>query len=207
MADQLATVYKTGFSGVTYTDIANLTGKTLTATEQALITDFIKGVESYICSQTHRQFAIADGVNKQSFYQVFDGGFSKYYLISYPIYRVTKIQIDGVTKYDVATPNNNTLNLNVDFFVYDDFVRFITFPVSSIDNRRAVKIYYELEDFWGEEVKLAIKRFVSELFLSREYGTKGVNSFDVAGQLSMSFNSELGAFLKEVIESYKIVLV
>jgi len=207
MASQLANLYLTGYSGLVYSDISGLTGKTLSAAEQAVVTNLIKEVESYLCSKTKRQFRVIDsGSTKQIYHEVFDAGGYKYALHNFPIYRVQKIEVDGVTKYE-AGGSNNELTLGVDFFVYDDYIRFASSPVSSVDNRRALKISYELEQFWGDDVKLAIKRAVSEMYLSKEYGTKGVKSIGLTGDFSISFDDQIANYLKEVIANYRKIRV
>lgn len=204
MADQNANLYLTGFTGLTYSDIAGLTGKTLTASEQTLITGLIASAESFFASQCRRNFK--DTGATDSYYQTVDAGKNKYYLGAYPIKEVRKITVDGVTKYEKGG-SNNVLTLGVDFFVYDNYVFMDTTVDSSVDNRRAMVIYWAIENVVGEDIKLGIKQWVSELFLNREFAGKQLNNVSNSG-VSMGFDANtIPNYLKQLISVYQTQLI
>ena len=199
MADQKAKIYLSGWSLVTHSDVSSLLGKTLSTAEQTLITSLIKQVELYICRQCNRQFKLS-----QTYYETVDAGKSRYDVCNIPILAVTKITVDGNTKYE-ASGEDNSLTLNQDFFVYDDYVEFATLVSSSVDNRNAMVLYYTIDEFWGEEVKLAITRFVSDLFVNREYATNRVQSIGISGGLNLTFDTKsVPAALQEIIDAFRL---
>lgn len=199
MADTKSRPYLSGWSGLTYTDIANLVGKTLTATEQNVITDLITSIELFICNQTNRQFKYSG----MTYYETVDAGKFEYLTANFPINVISKITVDGNIKYQVDGVNN-VLTLGTDLFVYEDHIRITQLIPSAIDNSQAMKIYYSISQFWGADVTLAIKRLVADLFLSKEYGTKGVTSIGISGGLNLSFdNISIANYLKAIINQYR----
>ena len=204
MADQNSNLYITGFTGLTCADIAALTGKTLTTAEQSLITLLISSAESYFVSQCRRN--LKDLGSTDSYYDTFDAGKNKYYLSAFPIKEVRKITVDGVTKYEKGG-SSNVLTLGLDFFVYDNYVLFETTLDSAVDNRRALKIYWAIENVVGDDIKLGIKQWVSELFLNREFAGKQLNSLNAGGN-SMSFDANtIPNYLKQLISVYQNQLI
>jgi len=203
MADINGKLYKSGYSGLTHTDIANFLSKTLSAAEQAVVTSFILDVEDFFCRACRRNFFIADGTTDQ-YYELVDAGKSKYYLTNGPIKEILKITVNSTDWY-VKGGSNNKLTLGTDFFVYENHVLLETVPYSSTDDRRALKVYYTIEQFWGSDLKLAITRWVSALFLSREYGGSTIKRFNVQG-LSIDFDENgLPNYVNAITESYRRV--
>lgn len=197
MADVKANIYQLGFSGVSPASVASLVQKTLTTQQQTEVGALIRSIERYICEQTNRQFKTSD-----TYFETFDAGCEEYFLKNMPIASVTKITLDGTTIFDNST---TTIQEDVDFFVYPDHVFFESIQNSATNNRRALKIYYTIEKFWGEDVALAIKRSVSQLFLSSEYGTANVNSIGISGGLTLSFDpSTVEKYLKTIIANYRL---
>jgi len=200
MADQKARIYLSGWSSLTHTDISSLVGKTLSSAEQSLLTTLIAELELTICRRCNRQFKYSS----QTYYETVNAGEEKYFLKSIPVLAVTKITLDGSTIYEL-NGNNNTLTLNQDFFVFRNYVQFASVQSSSVDNRNALVIYYTLEQFYGDEIKLAMKRYLAELFLQREYGTKPVQSLGISGGLDISFDSRaIPDYLEKVINFHKL---
>lgn len=198
-----AKVFQTGWSGLGANDIASFLGKTLTTEEESVVNSLISSVERFICSQCNRQFK--DGVVYE---EILDAGKGRYDLFNYPINEITSIYLDGNVKYD-KNSSDNDWELNDDFFVYDDYVIFDSDvdTNSAVDNHRALKIEYSIKKFWGDDVLLAIKRFVGELFSQREFGGKVVNSFSVGGN-TISFNaSEIPEYLQVIIRTYKKIVI
>lgn len=201
MADLNGKLYKSGYSGLTYSDIAAFLSKTLIGAEQTLITALIADIEDYLCRATRRNFFIADGTTDK-YVETVDAGLDRYYLTNGPIKEVLQISVNGTDWY-LKGGGSNKLTLGTDFFVYEDKVVFENVPYSSIDDRRAMKIYYTIEQFWGNDVKLAIKRWVSDLFLAREYGGASIKRFNVQG-FSMDFDeTSLPTYIKSVVDSYR----
>jgi len=208
MTAQKAYLYLNGYSGLTYTDIANLTGRTLSATEQALITDLISDYEDFIARQCKRQFVIQSKdvpAVAQDYFETADAGKYRYYYFNLPIKIVTKILLDGNVIYD-ATQQTNQITLGVDFYVYTDYIQFVTPPQSALDNHNALEIHYTIDKFWGNDVVLGIKRSVAETFLGGQYGGKDVNQLNTSG-FSVSFNNNLPVYIKSIIRNYKKIVL
>lgn len=204
MANQKALLYLSGWSGLGHADISALVGKTLSSAEQTLCGTLIQSVELHICQNTRRQFKISD----TTYYETLDAGKRQYRLQNFPVSAVTKITLDGNIIYGNEDADDDTLTLGTDLFVYEDGrVIFGTSQSSGVDNRNALVIYYTIDQFWGEDAKLAVKRWVADMLLSREYGTKAVNSIDISGGLSMSFDSKsIPDYVNAVISNYKQLL-
>ncbi len=204
MADILADLYQSGFSGLSNADIAAFTGKTLTSSEQTLADSLIKSCELYFARQCHRNFK---DLGSDSYFEILDAGDDEYHFFNFPVKEVTKITLDSQTVYDKIA-GSNTYTLNLDFFVYPEKIVFerVT-PMSSINNRRALKIYYSIENIVSEDLKLAIKQWASDLLLNREYAGKTVNSLNVPG-LSLNFDANsIPSYVQQVISNYRKVLI
>jgi hypothetical protein len=205
MADLNGKLYKSGYSGLTHTDIAAFFSKTLSATEQSVVTNLIAEIEDFLCRACRRNFFLPDGTTDK-YYEEMDAGQDKVYVTNGPIKEVLKITVNDVDWY-VKGGGSNKLVLGTDFFVYEHKIIFETVPYSSIDDRRAMKIYYTIEPFWGAEVKLAIKRWVAEVFLAREYGGSAPKQFNVQGFSLALDENNLPSYLKSIIGSYRRVRV
>lgn len=203
MADINGKLYKSGYSGLTQADVAAFISKTLSSTEQTVVTALIADIEDFMCRACRRNFFIVDGTTDQ-YYEIVDAGQETVYFTNTPIKEILKISVNSTDWY-VKGGNNNRLILGTDFFVYENKIFFESITYSSINDRRAMTIYYTIEPFWGSDLKLAIKRWVSELFLTREYGTNSVTRMNIQGFL-MDFNTaDLPTYIESVIESYRRV--
>lgn len=202
MANLNAKTHYRGYTGLTASQIADFLGKTLTTAEQNILLSLISSIESFIALKCRRNFKYDD-----VYEETFDAGNNKYEFYNFPVDSIEKITIDTSTIYEKGS-QNNMIELNKDFFVYDDFIVFETYlPQSSTNNRRALKIQYKIKKFWGDEVVNAVKMWTAQIFNSKEYGGKTVNSFSFSG-LSLSFkDEEIPSFVKEVINTYKKVLL
>lgn len=201
MADINGKLYKSGYSGLTQADVAAFISKTLSAPEQTVVTSLIADIEDFICRACRRNFFIADGSTDQ-YYEIVDAGKEEYYLTNGPIKEILKITVNSTDWY-VKGGSSNKLTLGTDLFVYENKVLFETVPYSSINDRRAMTIYYSIEQFWGGDLKLAIQRWVAETFLAREYGGSSPSRFNVQG-FSLDFNTaNLPDYIQSVVESYR----
>jgi len=204
MANKNATLYYSGYSGITAQAVADFLGKTLTTTEQNIISSLISSIELFLAQKCRRNFKYDLG--NDYYEEIFDAGFEKYYFHNFPVKEVAKITIDDSDVY-IKGGGSNLYELNKDFFVYRDYIIFRTIPQSSKDNSQALKISYNIEKFWGEDVELGIKQWVSQIFSQKEYGGKNISSFNFAG-LSLSFNQgEIPEYIKALIRTYKKVLI
>ncbi len=202
MADLNGKLYKSGYSGLTHSDIAAFISKTLSAPEQAVVTALIADIEDFLCRACRRNFFVPDGTTDK-YYETVDAGNETLRLLNLPIKEILKITVNGTDWYVKGSGNQPVLG--TDFFVYEDKVVFETVPYSSVDDRRALAVYYTIEQFWGSDIKLAIKRWVSDIFLAREYGGNSVSRFNVQG-FSMDFNTtSLPQFIQAVVDSYRRV--
>lgn len=205
MADIKGNAIQSGYSGVTHNDIAALLGKTFNAQEQTLATTYISSIERYIASKCRRNFK--DNLGSDSYYDIFDAGRDGYTLFNYPISEVKRIVVDGVDQY-VSTDSENSLFVQgQDFFVHDFAIQFATIPHSSVNNRRALKIYYTIAKFWGDDVVIAVKMWVSQLMGSREYGNRSVKKIEFNGFRLEFKEEEMPQIVKSVIENYRKVLI
>lgn len=205
MATINAKVHYGGYTGLTASQIADFLGKTLTTTEQNIVSSLISSIESFIASKCRRNFKYDLGADVYE--ETFDAGANRYEFYNFPIDSIEKIYIDNDLIYENGG-SNNQYELGKDFFVYDDYIVFQTFtPQSSINNKRALKIQYKIKKFWSDEVVDGVKMWVAQLFNSKEYGGKTINSFSFSG-LSLSFKDEdIPSFAREIINTYKKVIL
>jgi len=203
MANKDATLYYSGYSGVTAQAVADFLGKTLNTSEQNIVTALISSIELFIAQKCRRNFKYDLG---SDFYEeTFDAGSYKYYFHNFPVKEVAKITVGDQDVY-VKGGGANLYEINKDFFVYRDSIVFLTIPQSTY-NRQALKIAYSIEKFWGEDLELGIKQWAAQIFTQKEYGGKNVSSFNFAG-LSISFNQEpIPEYIQQLIKTYKKVLV
>lgn len=191
----------TGFSGVTATDIASFLGKELSTAESMLCNTFINSAEDYILRQCDKNFLVSLDNTDVEYEQTFDGGFTEYKTYNYPINEVTKIVVDGVTKYEKNETSEYALNSH--FWVYPDKVVFQYMQYGSGYSRQSVKITHTIRKFWGEDVKLAIMVWVSEILTSGEHGGRNVTSASING-VSMTFDTKnTPELIKNVVNKYR----
>ena len=193
-----ATLFYTGFSGVTHADISSFLGKSLSTAEQTLVGQLVLMIEDYIVHECRKNFYYVDGSTDQSYQEFLDGGEEEYILSNYPIKEVLKIIIDGVTKYEKGVASQWTLG--TDFFVYPYK---ILFEQATDSEYRGLEIDYTIKKFWGDDVKFGIIQWIAEIVTSKEYGGRDVTSANVDG-LSLSFNTKkLPDYISNLIARYK----
>lgn len=181
--------YQTGYSGLTHTDIAAFLKRTLTSDDQTLVTSLIAEVERSLCALTNRQFKPS-----VDYYEEFGSGISEFELFNLPINSLTSIEVDGV---DVTS--NYTLGEN--YWIMDElYVKFET-PITSQNIYTGVKLTYQIRQFWGDDVKLLLKKWVAYEFLNSENAGVGVSNFGFS-DLNKTFNLSQYEKEKEKIINY-----
>ncbi len=197
MTEVNAKSIQTGYSKVTYSDVGNFINKKFNSQEQTLIAFLISACETLIARETGRNFAYSNVL----YYEDLVAGTNLYKFRNTPVLEINKILLDNVIQYEVEG-NSNIYTLNIDFTPYTDSIYFYTIPTSLIRSSNGLRIYYTIEKFWGDDVKLAIMQWVGEIFLSRDYAGKKINSINSNG-VSVSFNSAPD-YVKDIIASYTI---
>jgi hypothetical protein len=213
MADLNAKSYQSGYTGLKGSDIASYLKQTFTVEEEAQAESLISSVETMLAIQCHRNFLIKDSAGvDQVYYEYFDGGKELYRSSNFPINEVTKIQISGSDKY-VKGGGSNELTLDTDFIVDRAEIEFLTMVPCAFSNtqRKAVKIFYTLEKFWGSDVIENVKRLVAELMKAREQGGKEIKGYSFAG-MRIDFQDNKGMndipdYFENLIRSYRRILV
>lgn len=190
-----------GYSAITYTDIQTFINRTITSGEQTLVASLIASVESYIARLCDRQFKTAT-----DFTDIFDVDGQEYIFYNYPIKEVTKIVSGGVTLYD-KTSITNTLVENTDYYVYDDRIVFEYEPEYTNSPRRALEITYNIEKFWGDDVTLVIKKWVSEMFTAKEFAGREMSNISVNGVSTGFDTAKTPAYVQKVIDAYRKILI
>lgn len=192
MPDQVGNIYLTGFSGVVQADIAAFLGKTLTSAEQTLATSLILSCEMYLCQKCRRQF------KPGTYFDIVNSNQSSYQLSNAPISAITDFKLDGVSVYSDYV-------LGTDYSFDDNRFVLINSQLQPANSSfRSLKVFYTIDKFWGEDVLLAIKMWVGNLMLNREYAGKDVKSISSSG-FNLSFDSEtIPGYFKSVIDTYKL---
>lgn len=201
---------QTGFTNIGYSEIATFLDTSFTTSEQAQVDLFIRSYESMLIKLCNRNFAYGDNT---VYYETWDmDGRDVFYTYNYPIKEIKKIIIDGVTYYEKDDADNKYL-LNKDFFNDNDSIVFEN--ILNMRKRQAIKIYYTIDQFWGEDVILGIKQWVAELQQNKQYAGKDVKRFQFAGY-SIEFKdvattaevkTKIPTYILDLISNYKKVLL
>lgn len=171
-----AKIYQTGFSGLTFTDIQTFLKRTFSTAEQTLATSLIKQKEYELCNLTNRQF-LYTGVE---YYEKFNAPLVTVFPYATPLSTLVKIEVDGIDKTSLYV-------LGRDYYVYDNFFHFESPIVSAGNQHQAVKLTYTLKQFWGEDIKYLITRWVAVDFLASENGGVALSNMSFSG-LSQGFD-------------------
>lgn len=184
--------FQIGYSGLSHTDIASFLKRTLTADEQALVTSLISEVERSLCQLTNRQFKPS-----VDYFQEFGSGISEFELANVPISQLSEVSVDGV---DVT--ENYTLGEN--YWIMDEiYIKFET-PITSQNIYTGVKLSYQIRKFWGEDIKLFLKKWISYEFLNSENAGVGVSNFSFA-ELNKVLNvSQFNRDKEKIINYYTL---
>jgi hypothetical protein len=189
------TLYATGYSGVAPVDLAQYLKRTFTADETASAFDLIKSVEYELASKCHRNFN-----TDLTYFEYFNGGRSVYSPSNYPVASLTKIEVDGIDITD-----NHTLGAT--YWILGNDLRFYTPVYSSHLPFNAVRLEYIIKPFWGDDVKLMVKKWAGVNFLNAENGGVPLSSFSFA-DLSQTFSySEFTKERDALIARYEDILV
>jgi hypothetical protein len=200
-------LFYTGYSGITSADIASLLSKEFTPAEVLVCDSLISSIESHIARQSHRNYlltATEENVTSDvSYAEVFDVKGCEYIIPNYPAKEITRILVDDAVLYD-KTSQSNYLTKNVDFWIRDmgTKILFLSIP-SSLTGIQSLIVEHSIKAFYGEDVNLAIKRWVMELFTSKEYGTRGVSQVNMGGVNVMFSTSEIPDYVETIINTYK----
>jgi hypothetical protein len=191
--------YQTGFSGVDYSLVASSLGKTFSTSEQSLISNYISMVESYIISQTNRQFKV---FTNDDYY--FQKGFLKDKFLNFkaiPVGKLKSIYFDNNLVYE---NNVSGYTINSDFYLTENFIEFSD-AIYNENKNKEYKVVFQINKFYGDDIKLAVLTAVQEMFLMRDYGQMDIKNVSLNG-----FNFSLGNrfnILKEVINKYQIKFI
>lgn len=201
MADKNGKLYHTGWSGVDASLVGSFIGRTLTAGETTILSTIVPALETTILTSIGRNLL---DTSTDSYYEIRDAGASRYRLFNYPIKEVTKITLDGVTVYQKGV--TSTWVLNTDFWVDEQTIDFDVSTESGVDNRNALVIYYTIEAI-GQDAKLALLQWASELILNREFAGKKLSNLSNNG-VSMAFDtSTIPDYVQKVVDNYLKVLI
>lgn len=199
-----ADIYQSGYSGIQADDIEAYLGVELSDIEKVEVNSIISSIEKYIAQQCGRQFNTA-----LEYYEYFNLLSLEYLVHNYPISEVTKIEVEGVTKY-VKDGLSNAYVLNTDFFAYNSYVAFDT-ALSASKYRRALKITYKISQFWGDDVKMAITQWASSFYKDKEHGGKEVKKFSFGGYsieyAGAGVNNVAPPFVEAIILNYQKISI
>ena len=198
--------YLTGYSGVTPSDVEKYMKASFDAADTEVCEEAIKAVEMEISRLTDRNFAYIDGTDKQQYYQVFDGGHYAYDLAAYPLDEIVKIEIDGTVKYDVDDETKPYV-LGTDFYTYDEMIEFPYKQVGGLSNRNVVKIYWTMQQFWGDDIRLAVKKWVADIMRDRATDGKTIKKFSFSGLTYEYENKDTKTILDHIVTTYKRPIV
>lgn len=198
--------YIAGYSGITPDDIAKHMKATFDATDTEVCTEAIEAVEIELARLTGRNFAYMDGEDRQEYYQVFNGGLSRYDLLASPVDTIKKIELDGEVVYDIDDETKPYV-LGTDFYVSDRMIEFAYKQMGGLSNKNVLKVYWTIQEFWGADVRLAIKKWVADIMRERETNGKNLKKFSFSGLTYEYDNKETQSAIDRVISNYSIPFV
>lgn len=180
----------------TYTDIEAFLNITLTAGGQSLVTTLIAEINAFVdnyCNRTWTKEASEDIT------ETFDGGTDKYFVDYPPIASVTSVTTGITSSYsgDVLSEDDD------EFYVYDTYVR-LAVPASNTP--RSVQIVYRTSaTALPADLKLAIVRWVAEIFKSQDSAGKSVKRV-TTGPMTVEYLTKDGIpdYVLRVLNRYKL---
>lgn len=175
-------VFHTGYSLLTPANIASYLKRSFTNAETSIVEGMITSIEAEFALRCNRNFD-----STLTYYEIFNGGFTTVMLKNTPISSLKKLYIDGVDKTSLYI-------LDTNYFLYENTLVFVTPITGAKYPYNAIKIEYEMQKFWGEDVINLLKKWIGYEFLNSENAGIGVRSmsFDT---LSQDF--DITAFNKE----------
>ena len=188
--------YPTGYSGLAHADIASFLQKTFTAGEQAAVTALIAEVESEISRRCDRAFKVAESQYKE----VFDvpPQVDAFRTKHSPINSVVLITMEGETIYEA----NDNHGLKVHVYPNRLVIPEIPDPEYA---ERALEVTYTIKQFWGDDVKLAIKRVVGQLILNAENAGVPLITTSFGSMTETKDGQELVKHIDAVVKRYKLL--
>jgi hypothetical protein len=153
-----ATLFQTGYSEVSYSDVAVYLKRTFLLNDQKLVTKLIQKKEYELASRCNRNFNIT-----KAYEETLNSQFTEFHPINYPISSLYKITIDGVDK-------TSSYILNTNYWVYENKIKFLVPVVSSHYQYNSIVIDYYIKQFWGYDVVDYITKAVAYDFLKSENG-------------------------------------
>ena len=188
--------YPTGYSGLAHADIASFLQKTFTAGEQAAVTALIAEVESEISRRCDRAFKVAESQYKE----VFDvpPQVDAFRTKHSPINSVVLMTMEGETIYEA----NDNHGLKVHVYPNRLVIPEIPDPEYA---ERALEVTYTIKQFWGDDVKLAIKRVVGQLILNAENAGVPLITTSFGSMTETKDGQELVKHIDAVVKRYKLL--
>lgn len=192
MAEYKVTEYQSGWSGLTYADVEAQVGKVFPTADQAAITNLITKIELMICGLCHRQFKNG---GSEIYVERVPSNTARFFAKAFPVSTVTNIKINDVAvsglvsgnQYGILYPNEIALNL-----------------LGIQSNLDKVEIYYTIEKFWGDDIKLAIVQYITKILNDQKAGGD-LRDFSFAGYTT--HNEGIPSDIQKIIEYYTVRLI
>lgn len=188
--------YPTGYSGLAHADIASFLQKTFTAAEQSAVTALIAEIESEISRRCDRAFLVANSQYKELFDVPAD---KTSFRVKNPVINaVVTLKMEGETIYD----GTDTYDLRV--HIYPNRVEIPEIPDPEYQ-QNALEITYTIKQFWGDDVKLAIKRVVGQIILNAENAGVPLLTTSFGSMSETKDGQELNKHIDAVVKRYRMM--
>lgn len=186
--------YPTGYSGLAHGDIASFLGKTFTTAEQTAVTGLIAEIEAEIARRADRNFLVTNAQYKE----VFDVPSNKdtFKVKNQPINAIVDISMEGVSIY-----NSELTTLKVHVYPNKIVIPEIPDPEYA---ERALEVTYTIKQFWGDDLKLAIKRLVGQLILNAENAGVPLITTSFGSVSETKDGQELNKHIDAVVKRYRM---
>lgn len=188
--------YPIGYSGLAHSDIASFLQKTFTTAEQSAVTALIGEIESEISRRCDRAFKVTDSQYKE----VFDvpAQVDAFRTKNSPINSVVLITMEGETIYEAEDDHGLKVHIYPNRLVIPE----IPDPEYA---ERALEVTYTIKQFWGEDVKLAIKRVVGQMIISAENAGVPLITTSFGSMSETKDGQELNRHIDAVVKRYRML--
>lgn len=168
---------------ITYTDVANYLGVTLTVPQQAQVTALIAQIQSYIEKYCNRKWDVAGTQT-----ELFDGG-TNVFFVKYPeISSISSVKVDGDTYTD-----------------FHNYKTHVKLEIIATEGWQNVEIKYTQVSGVPEDIKLVMIQWCAGEYLSAQTGGQSPQSVTV-GPVTVNYGSgseshELGDAVPDLYQS------
>lgn len=178
-------------------DLAKYLRREFSPSESDQAQKIITAIELEIARRCRRPFAITLSDEEIVYSEYFDLPGKTFFTAGFPIKNIEAININAVDAGLVA---------NADYYIYDDAVVF-EFGTFNHRLKKGLEIQYTIEQFWGEDLVIAILKLAGVAWLNAEDGGVAKTELGFASIRQAYDLPEFNKHIDQVVNSYKKRLI